>query len=210
MVGGAVLGECLNNAEVASVLAIGRRPLGLSHPKLSELVIRDFMDYGAVRESLRGLDACFFTLGVSSVGMDEARYTRETFDLTLAAARALLAENPGMSFCYVSGQGTDSSEGGRVMWARVKGRTENALLALPFKHAAMIRLGALEAAPGFRSKTPWIRWAYAALRPLLPLLRGMGLTILTGEQLGKAMIRAAQGRAPKPILDPKDLAALGA
>jgi nucleoside-diphosphate-sugar epimerase len=211
MVGSAVLAQCLADPNVEAVLSVGRRPCGVSDPKLSELLHKDFFDYDPVRESLRGYNACFFTLGLSSVGRTEADYTRDTHDLTLAAARALLEANPGMSFCYVSGQGTDGSEKGRSMWARVKGRTENELLAMPFGHAAMIRLAGLRPSPGFRSKTPWIRWAYAVLSPLLPLFKILGKgMVLDGPTLGRAMIRAAQGRTDKQVLQPRDLAELGA
>lgn len=211
MVGSAVLAQCLVDPSVEAVLSVGRRACGVAHPKLRELLHPDFFDYSAAQEGLRGYNACLFTLGLSSLGRSEAEYTRDTYDLTLAAARALLALNPGMSFCYVSGRGTDSSEAGRVMWARVKGRTENALLAMPFSHAAMIRLAGLQPAPGFRSKTLWIRWAYKALAPLIPLFKLMGKgMVLDGPTLGRAMIRAAQGRAPKPVLQPPDLAELGA
>ncbi|MGH7441511.1 MAG: epimerase, partial [bacterium] len=126
MVGGGVLLHLLDDPDVASVLSVGRRPSGLNHPKLSELLRTDFFDYSDAKERLRGFDACFFTLGRSSVGLSEAEYTRDTFDLTLAAAKTLIELNPGMSFCYVSGKGTDNSEKGKIMWARVKGRTENA------------------------------------------------------------------------------------
>jgi uncharacterized protein YbjT (DUF2867 family) len=213
MVGSAVLTQCLADADVEAVLSVGRRPSGFSHPKLKELLHTDFFDYSTVKEQLRGYDACFFTLGLSSLGRSEAEYTRDTHDLTLAAARALLELNPGMSFCYVSGQGTDSSEKGKAMWARVKGRTENELLAMPFGHAAMIRLAGLQPAPGFRPKAFWQAAVYAALSPLLPLLKKIlppGM-VLDGPTLGRAMIRAAQGRTTdKKILQPRDLAELGA
>jgi hypothetical protein len=212
MVGSAVLTQCLADPAVESVLSVGRRPSGFSHPKLSEVLHTDFFDYGPVKDRLRGHDACFFTLGLSSVGRSEAEYTRDTHDLTLAAARALLELNPGMGFCYVSGQGTDSSEKGRSMWARVKGRTENELLAMPFGHVAMIRLAGLQAAPGFRPKSFWMRALYTALSPLFPLFKkilGPGM-VLDGPTLGRAMIRACQGRTDKKILQPRDLAELGA
>jgi nucleoside-diphosphate-sugar epimerase len=209
MVGSAVLEHCLSDDAVESVLSVGRRSTGLSHPKLRELLVTNFLDYGPVRDQLRGYNACFFTLGVTSVGRSEAEYVRDTHDLTLAAAQALLAASPGISFCYVSGQGTDSSGQGRVMWARVKGRTENELLALPFSHAGMIRLGALRPSPGFRSKTAWVRWSYAVLGPLLPLLKVLGLPVLDGPTLARAMIRVAQGKSAKSVLDPRDLIALG-
>jgi uncharacterized protein YbjT (DUF2867 family) len=212
MVGSAVLTQCLADSAVDAVLSVGRRPSGFSHPKLKELLHKDFFDYSMAKEDLRGYDACFFTLGLSSLGRSEAEYTRDTHDLTLAAARAVLEVNPGMSFCYVSGQGTDSSEKGRSMWARVKGRTENELLAMPFGHATMIRLAGLQAAPGFRPKTFFLRTVYAVLSPLFPLFKkilGPGM-VLDGPTLGRAMIRAAQGQTGKKILQPRDLAELGA
>jgi len=211
MVGSAVLAQCLADPEVEAVLSVGRRPCGVAHPKLRELLHKDFFDYSAVRSDLEGYNACLFTLGQSSVGRSEAEYTRDAYDLTLAAARAVLEANPGMSFCYVSGQGTDSTVQGRIMWARVKGRTENALLAMPFRHAAMIRLAALQPSPGFRSQTFWIRWAYFMLMPLIPMVKHLGLgLVLDGPTLGRAMLRACQGKAPKTVLQPRDLAALGA
>jgi nucleoside-diphosphate-sugar epimerase len=212
MVGSAVLTQCLADPAVEAVLSVGRRPSGFSHPKFGEVIHTDFFDYSAVKERLRGYNACFFTLGLSSLGRSEAEYTRDTHDLTLAAARALLEVNPGMSICYVSGQGTDSSEKGKSMWARVKGRTENELLAMPFGHAAMIRLAGLQAAPGFRPKTFFLRAVYAVLSPLFPLLKKIlpsGM-VLDGPTLGRALIRAAQGGTDKKILQPRDLAELGA
>jgi len=211
MVGSAVLEQCLADPAVERVVALGRRPCGVSHPKLREVLHSDFFDYGPVLDRLRGLNACFFTLGISSVGRKEPEYTRDTYDLMLAAAQALLSVNPGMSFCYVSGSGTDSTGQGRVMWARVKGRTENALMALPFAHVGMIRLAGLRPGKGFKSKTPWIRLSYALLRPLIPLFKLLGPgMVLDGATLGRAMIRAAQGKAGKKVLEPADLAALGA
>lgn len=212
MVGSAVLAYCLESVEVASVLSIGRHPLGIKHPKLEELIRTDFFDYSDAEERLRGRDVCLFTLGRSSVGLSEEEYTRDTHDLTLAAARALLAASPGLGFCYISGQGTDSTAAGRVMWARVKGRTENELLTLPFGHAAMIRLGALQPPEGYRSRVRWIRWSYRLLGPLLPLLRRFGPSglVLDGTTLSRAMLRAGRGLAPKPVLEPRDLAQLGA
>lgn len=209
MVGSAVLEQCLADDAVEAVLCVGRRSTGLSHPKLGELLVTNFFDYSPVRNQLRGYNACFFTLGISSVGRSESEYVRDTHDLTMASAQALLAANPGLSFCYVSGQGTDSSGQGKVMWARVKGRTENELLAMPFSHVGMIRLGVLQPSAGFRSKTLWIRLSYAVLGPLLPLFRLLGMPVLDGPTLGRAMIRVAQGKSAKNILDPKDLIALG-
>jgi uncharacterized protein YbjT (DUF2867 family) len=141
MVGAGVLLECLADPRVSSVLSVVRRPSGVSDPKLEEIVHDDFFDYGSIKSAFVGRDACFFCLGVSSAGMKESDYRHQTFDLTLAAAKTIVALSPQLTFCYVSGAGTDSSTRGRAMWARVKGATENALLALPFKAAFMFRPG---------------------------------------------------------------------
>ena len=206
MVGQGVLRECLVDAGVERVLAVGRSPTGLQDGKLREVLHGDFTNFSAIESELTGYDACFFCLGVSSAGMSEADYTRVTFDLTLGWARALARINPAMTFVYVSGAGT----GGKAMWAQVKGRTEDALLAL-FPSAYMVRLSALRAMHGEVSKTRWTRIGYAVLRPLLPLVRAIapGVVIST-EELGRAMIRAARQGAPKRILEPRDLLALGA
>jgi len=179
---------------------------GRTHPKLRELVRKDLFDFGSAGADLQGYDACFFCLGVSSAGMSEADYTRQTFDLTLGWARALAGINPAMTFVYVSGAGT----GGKAMWAQVKGRTENALLAL-FPSAYMVCLSALRAMHGEVSKTRWTRIGYAVLRPLLPLVRAIAPgAVISTEELGRAMIRAARQGAPKRVLEPRDLRALGA
>ena len=206
MVGQGVLRECLLDDGVEGVLAIGRSSTGLTHPKLRELVRKDLFDFGAAGADLQGYDACFFCLGVSSAGMSEADYTRVTFDLTLGWAKALARINPAMTFLYVSGAGT----GGKTMWARVKGRTEEALLAL-FPSAYMVRLALLIPTHGEVSKTRWTRIAYAVLRPLLPLLRALAPgAVISTEELGRAMIRTARKGAPKRVLEMRDLRALGA
>src|SRR5580692_5937831 len=202
MVGQGVLRECLLDPDVESVLSIGRSTTGQLHPKLRELVHRDFLDYSAVESQLSGFDACFYCLGVSSVGMQEADYRHVTYDFTMAAAQVLAKLNPGMTFVYVSGMGTDSSERGRSMWARVKGRTENALLRLPFKAAYMFRPGAIAPLHGITSKTAAYRILYTLMGPLLPLLRRIfPRYILTTEEIGRAMILAAKLGAPKTILE---------
>ena len=184
---------------------MGRSSTGRRHPKLRELVRKDMFDVGAAGANLEAYDACFFCLGVSSAGMSEADYTRQTFDLTLGWARALAAINPAMTFVYVSGAGT----GGKAMWAQVKGRTEDALLAL-FPSAYMVRLGALRAMHGESPKTRWTRIAYAVFRPFLPLVEAIAPgTVISTEQLGRAMIRAARQGAPKRVLEGRDLRALG-
>jgi len=206
MVGQGVLRECLRDDGVEGVLAVGRSSTGRTHPKLRELVRKDLFEFGAAGVDLQGYDACFFCLGVSSAGMSEADYTRQTFDLTLGWARALARINPAMTFVYVSGAGT----GGKAMWAQVKGRTEDALLAL-FPSAYMVRLSALRAMHGEVSKTRWTRIAYAVFRPLLPLVRAIAPgAVITTEELGRAMIRAARQGAPKRVLETRDLRALGA
>src|SRR5579864_1453935 len=167
MVGQGVLRECLRDPRVEAVLAVGRSATGQSHPKLSELVQQDLFAYSANEARLKGYDACFFCLGVSSAGMSEADYRHITYDLTLAAAETLVRLNPAMTFIYVSGAGTDSSERGSSMWARVKGATENALLRLPFKAAYMFRPGVIRPLHGIRSKTPLYRAFYMAAAPLL-------------------------------------------
>jgi hypothetical protein len=170
------------------------------------MIRKDMFDFGAAGADLQEYDACFFCLGVSSAGMSEAEYTRQTFDLTLGWGRALAGINPAMTFVYVSGAGT----GGKAMWAQVKGRTEDALLAL-FPSAYMVRLGALRAMHGEVSKTRWTRIAYAVIRPVLPLLRAIAPgTVISTEELGRAMIRAARQGAPNRVLQNSDLRALGA
>jgi len=173
MVGQGVLRACLLDPRVTQVTAVGRAPVGQKHDKLADLVHANLHDYSAMQSRLAGFDACFFCLGVSSAGMDEAAYTRITYDLTLAAAKALLAANTGMTFIYVSGASTDSSEKGRAMWARVKGRTENALLAMGFKTAYMFRPGAIQPMHGIKSRTTMYRVFYAVMWPLMPLLRAL-------------------------------------
>jgi len=206
MVGQGVLRECLLDPDVQSILAVGRNGTGQSHPKLRELLHGDFLDFSAVESELSGFDACFFCLGVSSVGMKEENYRRVTYDFTMAAARVLVRLNPGMTFVYVSGTGTDSSESSRTMWARVKGQTENALLRLPFKAVYMFRPGAIVPLHGIRSKTTMVRISYAVVGPLLPLLRAMFPRYVTDtERLGRAMIVVAKRGAAKQVLESSDI-----
>jgi len=205
MVGQGVLRECLRDETVDNVLVIGRNPIGQTHPKLSELRRPDMFDFGGLAVKLQGYNACFFCLGVSAAGMSEADYTRLTYDLTLGWAKVLARINPAMTFIYVSGAGT----GGKSMWAQVKGRTENALLGL-FPHSYMFRLAALRPMHGEVSKTRWTRISYALFHPLLPLVRAIAPgAVVTTEELGRAMIRAAREGAPKRVLENRDLRALG-
>lgn len=209
MVGQGVLRECLRDPLVTRVLAVGRRPTGTSHPKLAELVRRDFHDWSGAGDALAGYDACFFTLGVSSAGMSEADYTRTTYDLTLAAATALARLKPGMTFIYVSGAGTDSTERGRMMWARVKGRTENALRRLPFRAAYMFRPGMIEAVDGVRPSNALYRRSYAVLGPVIGLARRLlPNQVVTTAEVGRAMLRVAREGYPRPVLERGDIAAV--
>ena len=206
MVGQGVLRECLLDPRVDAVLSIGRTGTGQSHPKLSEWVQKDLFDYSGSETLLKGYDACFFCLGISSAGMQEADYSRITYDLTLAAATTLARLDPGMTFIYVSGTGTDSSEHGRVMWARVKGKTENALLKLPFKAAYMFRPGIIRPLHGIKSKTPLYRAFYVALGPLLWVLGAVSSSLITTtEQVGRAMLNASLSGAPKTLLENADI-----
>jgi len=205
MVGQAVLRECLRDDEVESVLAIGRRSANQTHTKLSELVLEDMFDFGGAQFDSREFDACFFCLGVTSAGMNEAEYTRLTFDLTIGWARVMARINPEMTFTYVSGAGT----GSRVMWAQVKGRTENALLEL-FPNAYMFRLGALRAMHGEVSKTRWTGIAYSLTNPFLPFTRKiLPGSVVTTEELGRAMIRVARTGAAKHVLKNRAMIELG-
>jgi uncharacterized protein YbjT (DUF2867 family) len=206
MVGQGVLRECLLDASVESVLAVGRTPTAQRHAKLREIVHDNFLDYSAIEPQLAGYDACFFCLGVSSVGMDAERYRHLTYDITLAAARTLARLSPQMVFIYVSGQGTDSSERGSLMWARVKGKTENDLLKLPFKAAYMFRPAGIQPLHGIRSKTAWVQAIYVGAAPLLSLLNRVAPKYMTTtEQVGRAMIKVAKDGHPKPVLESEDI-----
>ncbi len=206
MVGQGVLRECLLDPSVQQVLSIVRTPANQPHPKLRELVHTDFFDYSAVESQLSGFDACFFCLGVSSAGMSEEQYTHLTHDLTLAAASTVARLNPRMTFIYVSGAGTDSTERGRTMWARVKGRTENDLLKLPLRAAYMFRPGFIQPLHGIRSKTKLYQFLYNILNPIFPLVKAaFPRHITTTEQIGRAMLNVAQNGFPKPILESADI-----
>jgi uncharacterized protein YbjT (DUF2867 family) len=211
MVGQGALRECLADPEVHRVVALGRTITGRQHPKLRELAHADLLDYSGMDRELSGFDACLFCLGVSSAGMTEAAYGHLTFDLTLAAARALVHLNPDMTFIYVSGAGTDSTESGRTMWARVKGKTENALLALPFKSAFMLRPALIQPLHGITSKTRSYRVLYAATAPLLPLLLALFPNyVTTTERLGRVMVYLAKRGDEKAVLEARDINRLGA
>jgi len=204
MVGEAVLLECLDNPAVEQVLVINRKPGGRSHPKLREIIHADFFDLAPIDSQLTGYGACFFCLGVSSIGMEAEQYRRVTHDLTLGVAQLLAKANPAMTFCYVTGKGTDGSEQGRVGWARVKGATENALLRL-FPHAYMFRPAMMKAYPGQKNLNPYYKyfaWIYPIGRALLPS------SFCTLQEVGRAMINAATKGYPKRILEVADIVAL--
>ena len=206
MVGQGVLRECLLDPGVESVLAVGRSPTGQRHAKLREILHGDFFDFSSIEPQLTGYDACFFCLGVSSIGMSEERYRRLTYDITLAAASTLAKLNPGMVFTYVSGRSTDSTEQGKLMWARVKGKTENDLLKLPFKAAYMFRPAGIQPLHGIRSKTGWVQALYVGAAPILSLLNRLAPQYMTTtEQVGRAMIKVARDGYRKPVLESEDI-----
>jgi hypothetical protein len=205
MVGEGVLLECLKHPDVDSVLVIGRRPCNIKHPKLKEILHHDFFDYSTIESQLKGYNACFFCLGVSSVGMKEAEYTRVTYDLTMQAATTLSRLNPDMTFCYVSGTGTDSTEHGRLMWARVKGRTENQLSRLPFKSVYSFRPGLMKPTKGQKNVKTIMKvvgYSYSFWKFLSPKNACML------EEVGLAMIQTARVGSPKKVLENLDIARL--
>ncbi|CAI1613709.1 Putative NADH-flavin reductase [Serratia quinivorans] len=205
MVGQGALRECLRDPQVTEVLSIGRSALVQSHAKLRQLTLPDLSDLSAIEAQLAGYDACFFCLGVSSAGMNEARYRTLTYDLTLAVARPLARLNPAMTFIYVSGVGTDSSEQGRSMWARVNGATENALLALPF-HAVMFRPGAIVPLHGIRSRTRLYDLLYRFFKPLwFGALRLFPQQVTTTERVGLAMLAVARHETALRIIEPAEI-----
>lgn len=205
MVGEGVLHECLQHPSVSAVLVINRKPCGVSHPKLKEIIHADFYNLSAIESQLVGYNACFFCLGMSSVGMNEADFTRGAYTLTMHVAQTLSKLNPNMTFCYISGAGTDSTEKGRQMWARVKGKTENDLMKLPFKRVYNFRPGYLHPTKGLKNTLPYykyITWLYPILRPIF------SGTMSTLSQLGLAMIHAVSKGYDKQIIEVKDIVAL--
>ena len=212
MVGKGVLLECLDDARVEDVLLVSRHPTDVSHPKIREIVHADFTEFRSIQTTFADLDACFYCLGVTAVGLSESQYHQLTYDLTLAAATALAAAAAGrLTFCYVSGEGTDSTERGRTMWARVKGKTENALLRLPFKAAFMFRPGYIQPLRGLRSKTRWYQALYDVIGPLYPILRRLfPRYVTTTVNVGRAMINVAATGCSKQILASADINALSA
>jgi uncharacterized protein YbjT (DUF2867 family) len=209
MIGRGVLRECLLDPLVRRVLAVVRTATGQHHPKLQEILLPDFFAIDSLQQQLRGFDTCLYCLGVSAGGMSEQQYTRITYDLTLKIADLLVRLDPDMTFIYISGAGTDSSGKGRFMWARVKGRTENALRGLPFRATYMFRPGLVQPLHGVRSRTASYRMLYAVTTPILPLLRRLFPgAITTADQLGWAMLAVAHRGYGKPILENSDINAI--
>jgi uncharacterized protein YbjT (DUF2867 family) len=206
MVGMSVLRECLADPQVAKVVVVGRTRSTLHSAKLSEVIHADLSNYDSMESALVNFDACCFCLGVSSANLSEEAYARVTYDFTLAAANTLVRLNPHMTFIYVSGAGTDSTGAGRIMWARVKGRTENALLALPFRAAYMLRPGIIQPLHGIKSKTRSYRLFYSLSALLLPLLRALFPNhVLSTTQIGVAMLQLAKHGYAKRILEARDI-----
>lgn len=205
MVGEGVLNECLGNANVEKILVINRKPCGISHPKLKEILHDNFFDLGNIRDQLSGYDSCLFCLGVSSVGMKEDQFTKYTYTLTMHVAETFVKSNANMTFCYISGAGTDSTEKGRIMWAKVKGKTENDLLKLPFKAVYLFRPGYLNPTKGMKHTLPYykyVSWAYPILRSLLPKY------VSTLQELALAMINVSLKGYSKKVLEVKDIVAM--
>lgn len=208
MVGKSALRECLVDDDIQEILAISRKSTNLRHEKLNEIELKNVADLSSIEHEITGFDACFFCLGVSSAGMKEEEYRKITYDITLSAAKTLARLNPQMTFIYVSGSGTDSSEIGRSMWARVKGKTENDLLRLPFKAAYMFRPSAIIPMHGVKSKTKLYQFFYDLMKPFNPLLLKSNGAI-TSEQVGKAMIQVARVGFSHPVIESHELKRIG-
>lgn len=210
MVGQGVLRECLQASDVQLVKTVGRTPTGQQHPKLRELVHAEMWDYAGVEDELADFDACFFCIGVTSSGMGEKKYTHLTYDMTLAVAETLARLNPNMVFIYVSGMGADSSGKSTIMWERVRGKTENALLKLPFRGVYIFRPGMIQPMDGIKSKTAAYRIFYSLTKPLLPLLRAaLPKHVLSTRQMGQAMLSVVRGGARKRVLESADISEIG-
>jgi putative NADH-flavin reductase len=207
MVGEGVLHECLLHDAVEEVLVINRKPCGVRHAKLKEIIHKDFLDFSSIESQLKGYNACFFCLGVSSVGMKEAEYYKLTYTLTLHIAKALVKNNPDMTFCYVSGASTDSTEAGRMMWARVKGKTENDLMKLPFKGVYNFRPGAIEATKGLKNVLSYYKY-FSWLFPVIKLFAPNAIVKL--REIGIAMINTITKGYEKQILEVSDIKILAA
>jgi len=210
MVGKGALLECIDSPEVEAILLVNRNPIDINHPKIKEIVIKDLFNLKPMREELKGYNTCFFCLGVTSFGTNEADYTSVMHDLTIVFAQEVLTLNPDITFCFVSGAGTDSTEKGNAMWARVKGKTENDLLKVGFKSAFMFRPGLIQPIRGIRSRTGWYNIFYTVTRPFSFLLRRLPKYVTNTVTMGKAMINVAMYGYPKNILESEDINILGA
>jgi uncharacterized protein YbjT (DUF2867 family) len=208
MIGQGALRELLARPEITQVVAVGRTPLPQKHDKLTELLLPDLTDYTSAGAALEGVDAVLFCLGVSSSGMSEADYRRVTFDIPLAAAKALVTKSPGLTFCFISGAGTDATEKGGAMWARVKGEAENALQKVGLGAVYCFRPGYIQPMDGIASKTPSYRWMYFFLKPLYPLFKGLPSYVTSTRQLGFAMVEVAKKGFGKAVLESADINAV--
>jgi len=206
MVGKGVMLECLDHETVKEVLVIGRNPIGLEHPKLKKLIHKDFTDFSEIKNQLSGYDACFFCMGISAAGLKEDQYRKITYDFTLAFANTLFENNPDMTFNYVSGQGTDSSEKGRIMWARVKGKTENDLMKMGFKGSYMFRPGAIIPLRGIKSRTKSYQFMYDYFMWLVKGIKAISpSSVVNTTEIGLAMINSMLKSYDKKVLKPKDI-----
>lgn len=209
MVGQAVFREAIMDAGVDSVLAVGRSPITLVNPKFENITHADFLNFAPLEKKLKGIDVCFWCLGIASAGLREAEYKKITCDYTLAAAKTLLKANPKITFVFISGMGADASGKGRIMWARVKGMAENGILGMKFRRAIVIRPAFIEPKDGIKSRTRLYRWLYILFLPLMPLIKLLASkSVINTRVLGKLMIRMAREGAPKPIMESADLVAM--
>jgi hypothetical protein len=205
MIGQGVLKECLEDPNVESVLLVNRTSVNIKHEKIKEIIHKDFFDFTSLVPEFSHYDTCLFCLGITSVGMKEPEYHRITYDITIKAAEAILQTNKLFTFCYISGASTDSTEKGKTMWARVKGKTENKLLSMPFKDAYMFRPGYIQPRKGIRSKTRWYNAIYFIFTPLYFLLKPFKSLVTDTTAMGKAMINVALKGYPEKIIGPKDI-----
>jgi uncharacterized protein YbjT (DUF2867 family) len=209
MIGQGLVRELVRDSGVTKIILVGRTAAAVSDAKIEQHTVADLTDLSPIRAALTGIDACFWCLGISSVGLDEPTYRRITYDYTVAAARQLLAWNPAMAFIFVSGASTDSTEKGPVMWARVKGAAENAILGMRFKRAHCVRPAFIQPIEGIKSRTGMYNVAYTLMRPFYPLIRAMAPDFSTSTvELGRAMIKLAREGHEKPVLEQRDMNAL--
>lgn len=205
MVGKGVLLECMDASGIDQILLVSRSTAGIKHPKVKEVLIQDFFDLSDIEENFKGYDACFFCLGITSIGQTEASYSRITHDLTLKFAQSFIKYNEDSIFCYVSGTGTDTSEKGKIMWARVKGKTENALLRMPFKAAYMFRPGYIQPMKDIKSKTKWVQFMYTLFWPVYSILKHFPGAATNTSNMGLAMINTLDGSYRKQVLGNKEI-----